>query len=341
MSAISEPAEVEQTGKTRGVWRVRVMLAALLMFGGEVLLWSDPFGRAWWEWPLLIAGYIALAAVTLDLMARWRVRDLFGLMALAGFYALLNGMLLNPALVFVDLPRTLVSRVTGAHALIGLEMLLIFLCLTGGHIRYLRTVLMILALVIGLAWGTWVRWSPTYADVVYGDASLMQMLGMGGAGLAIIALLIAAVYRLRVPVYPRDALLRPLEWVLVALALTVIGLIRIATGALTETGLLLSVIVMVLTALVLWSRRGTRLHMYLDYHLPLIPVHPVRLMLAAAVMIWAALLAYGLPVIGGENFNQLYGISYGFLAYGLGWLPLVSVQLGLRAFVRQFEAQSL
>lgn len=322
-------------------WRVRVLLAALFMFGGELLLWNNPPGRAWWDWPLLAIGYAALAAIILDLAARWRARDLFSVMALAGFYALLNALLLNPAQAFVDLPLSLVSRVTGAHALLGLEMLVTFLALTGGHLRHLRFALLGGALVVGLAWGTWARWSGTFAAVSYGEVPLGMLFSVGATGLVIVLALIVWVYRQRMPLKPSDMLLTRLEWAVVALILSLMGLLRVAQGALNETGLLVSLIVLFLVGLVLWSRRNTRLKIILDYHLPVFPLGWVWILLALAILFWAAALAYGLPMIGDEFFNQYHIVAYGFLLYGAGWLPLVSIQLGLRAFIRQFDAHAI
>ncbi len=322
-------------------WQVRLLLGGLFMLGGEVLLWNDPLGRALWEWPLLAVGYVALAAIVLDVAVRWRARDIFSLMALAGVYALLNAMVLNPAQAFVDLPLSLVSRVTGAHALLGFEMLVVFLALTGGHLRHLRWILLVGALIVGLAWGTWARWSGTFAAVTYGDVSLAALFGIGATGLALVLALTAWVYQQRTVLHPSDMLLTRLEWAAVALTLTFIGLLRVAQGALDETGLLVSLIVLVLVGLVLWSRRKTRLKIILDYHLPIFPLGIAWIVLAIAILFWAGALAYGAPMLGDDTFNQYHAVAYGFLLYGVGWLPLISIQLGLRAFIRQFDAHAI
>jgi len=322
-------------------WRVRLLLGGLFMLGGEALLWNDPLGRDLWEWPLLAVGYAALAAIILDVAARWRARDIFSLMALAGVYALLNAMLLNPAQAFVDLPLSLVSRVTGAHTLLGFEMLVAFLALTGGHLRHLRWILLIGALVVGLAWGTWARWSGTFAEVTYGEVSLEALFSVGAIGLALVLALTAWAYRQRVALHPSDMILSRLEWAALALILALIGLLRVAQGALDETGLLVSLIVLVLVGLVLWSRRNTRLKIILDYHLPIFPLGVVWIVLAVAILFWAGALSYGLPMVGDDTFNQYHIVAYGFLLYGVGWLPLISIQLGLRVFIRQFDAHAI
>src|SRR5258708_776960 len=95
-----------------------ILLALLLMFGSEILVWTNPAGRPILEWLLLIPGYVALSAVLLDFTVRYRIRDLFGVLLLAGIYSLSSALILNPASTLTDLPRTLVTRVMGAHGLI-------------------------------------------------------------------------------------------------------------------------------------------------------------------------------------------------------------------------------
>ncbi|MBC8171837.1 MAG: hypothetical protein H7X77_09190, partial [Anaerolineae bacterium] len=116
-------------------WLIRLLLAVTLFFGSEILLWTNLSGRSASDWLLLSPGYLALSTLLLDFIVRYRVRDLPGLMTIAGLYGLLNALLLNPDTTLFDIPRTLVTRVTGAHTLLGLEMLILFLALTGGHLR--------------------------------------------------------------------------------------------------------------------------------------------------------------------------------------------------------------
>ncbi|MBZ0287452.1 MAG: hypothetical protein K8I30_07545, partial [Anaerolineae bacterium] len=146
-------------------WRIRLALAAALLFGSEILLWNDPPLRSALDWLVLAVGYLAISAALLDLGVRCRVRELFGLIVLAGIYALLNGLLLNPQTALFDVPRTLITRVLGAHTLVGLLMLLLSLS------RFTRRYALAAA-VVGLAWGVWVRWLPLLADMVATAAPL-------------------------------------------------------------------------------------------------------------------------------------------------------------------------
>ena len=98
-----------------------ILLALVLLFGSEILVWTNPTGRPIWEWLLLIPGYLALSAILLDFGIRYRVRDVFGVLMLTGIYSLASALVLNPASTLNDLPRTLFTRVMGSHALIALE----------------------------------------------------------------------------------------------------------------------------------------------------------------------------------------------------------------------------
>ncbi len=74
---------------------LRLLLAALLAFGSEIGVWTMPTTRSPLDWALLVIGYVALSALLLEIAARYRLRDIFGLMMLAGLYGMLNGLILT------------------------------------------------------------------------------------------------------------------------------------------------------------------------------------------------------------------------------------------------------
>lgn len=100
---------------------VRLLLALLFALMSEVAVWRDPSARSALDL-LLIPAYPILAALVLDLAARYRVRDGFGVLLLAGIYALLNALAPNPALMGAN-PATLAAQVLGTQALAGLAAL--------------------------------------------------------------------------------------------------------------------------------------------------------------------------------------------------------------------------
>lgn len=328
-------------------WLARLLLAACLMLGSEILLWNNPLNRPASEWILLIFGYVGLAAFLLDIMVRHKVRDLMGLMTVSGVYGLLNALLLNPSETLFDVPRTLVTRATGAHTLLGLEMLVLFLALTGGGgkrrgARRLRWTLIGGAAVVGLAWGAWVRWSPEQTDITYALTPYPTMLLVGVVGVLIVAVLTLINFRGSAALSPQHLLLTLREGALVGLTLTLIAFLRLIQNAyVSGVALFLVSILLALCAAIIWFRRNTRHPMLLTDHFPMRPPPWIWLILAAAVLFWTAVFAYNVPRIGTPSFDQGVFVAAGFALYGLAWLPTVSLILGARAYIRQVQAKPM
>ncbi|MDK3158990.1 hypothetical protein QPK87_20770 [Kamptonema cortianum] len=174
----------------------RLLLAALLVFGGEILLWQDPLSRSPLEWLMVAAGYTAIACLLLEIAARFRWREIYGLLALAGIYALLNAVLINPTLSFADFPRTLFTRVLGAQALTGALMLAAWRWLLIPP-RRPPLVPLLLCAITGAGWGIWARWSASLfrGDAVLRDTPFMTIALIGLIALALIAALRRALMR--------------------------------------------------------------------------------------------------------------------------------------------------
>lgn len=322
-------------------WLVRLLFAVLLFFGSEILLWTNPTGRDIFEWLLLIGGYLILSTLLLDIMRRFNLRDLVGLTILAGIYGLLNGLVINPESTLFELPRTLVTRVTGAHSLVGLEMIFLFLALTAGHIRYLRRLMFAGAVAIGLAWGTWIRWTPEFANVGYDSVSLEMMLTIGIAGIGAILIITVWVYRSVRSIYPDDMLLSVREWAVITPAFGILLFIRIVQQNVDATGLILITILLFLCMTILWFRRNTEHTIILAYHLPIIPRDALTIFLSIAILLWSGIFAYSLPLFGNTDLNQHVVVVIGFNLYGIGWLPAVSLFIGARTYIRQIQSKPL
>lgn len=318
----------------RDAWTLRLLLAGWLLFGSEILLWNDPPGRTLWEWLALLAGYGAMAAVILDLAVRFRIRSVFDVMTLAAIYALLNSLLLNPETALEDLPRTLLSRVLGAHALLGLAMIGIFLAVISGKRRD-HVLLVGFSLGVGFFWGIWVRWSPSLSDWLAHEVSLVTMYGV--AGLALIPILV--LIGLHLPVSASDARLSPLSWAGSLLVLVGLFLLRVVEATLTGEALVGGSLLIVLCLAVLWFQRGKR--GLLDVYLP--PARPPWMALAGAMLVAAgmAAFAYQLPLIDFTIHNQLSLMQLGFAAVGTLWIPLVAMAVGLQALDREARKLSL
>lgn len=344
-SVVSGAEVIKPTIASR--WLVRLLLGSCLMLGSEILLWNNPLNRPAFEWVVLFFGYSGLSAFLIDIMVRHKVRDFLGLMTISGVYGLLNALLLNPSETLFDVPRTLVTRATGAHSLLGLEMLVFFLALTGGGgrrggARRLRWTLIGGAAAVGVAWGAWVRWSPEQADITYTLAPYSTMLLVGAVGVLIVTALSVLVFRQRNVLHPEHLQLTLREGALVALVLTLIAFLRLTQNAYSSGAALFLVAVLLgICAAMIWFRRNTRHPMLLADHFPMRPLPWIWLILAAAVIFWTAVFAYNVPRIGTPTFDQGVFVAAGFALYGLAWLPTVSLILGARAYIRQIQAKPM
>ncbi len=333
-----------------------ILLALLLMFGSEILVWTNPLGRPLLEWLLLIPGYLAISAVLLDFIVRYRVRDLFGALLLTGIYALAGALILNPASTLSDMPRTLVTRIMGAHALIAAEMFGLFLALTGGG-KQSRRNLLIGCAVVGLAWGIWVKNWPQ--DEGYGAVSLPTMLVFGMGGIALIVLYLYVVLpRLQRNLSteaPSTALTNPMtsderlnvllltrrDWMISIGVLVVLLVIRLLQGQVIGAGLILCPLLIILCWGILWFRERKRGDTLLDHHLPVRPLPLPYTLLAAVIFLGVGIFAYNLTDIKLGTITPFTLIGLGFTAYGLAWLPTVSLVLGVQGYLRQLATRKM
>ena len=103
-------------------WNFRLLLAMLLLFGMEILLWNKPPSRSLTDWLIVFVGYLALSTLMLDLIVRFRVSDIWGVMFVVGIYVLLNGLVINPSNAMEAVPGTIITRFLGGGWLVGLEI---------------------------------------------------------------------------------------------------------------------------------------------------------------------------------------------------------------------------
>jgi hypothetical protein len=307
-------------------------LALLLAFGSEVLLWPHWPARSMLDWVLLAPGYLALSITLLAAAARFRLRDLFGLMALAGLYGILAGLLLHPASALADAPRTWFTRVMGAHSLIGLLMLTLLLVLRRPLSRWRALALAVIALPVGIAWGAWGRWS---GDVYSGGAAAgetpLALLLAAAAGLAVLTgLMLLGLRRWQpAPVAPSRR----------ALALALLGLlalliVRVLQGSLDGLSLLILGTFAVFSMGVLYNQERRTGRTLLD-GLQAAPAAGWAGLLAAVLALGVgAALGYGLQRGQGAN-DPVFVITTLFTAYGIGWLPAVAAVLAARGISRQ------
>ena len=78
-----------------GAWGARLSFGALLLVCSEWIVWQTPLDFTLAEWLGIAAITLALAALTLDLIARCHVNDLTGLLFVAGLHGLVHATLIS------------------------------------------------------------------------------------------------------------------------------------------------------------------------------------------------------------------------------------------------------
>ena len=319
-------------------WSLRLLLAALLFFCSEILLWTNPPGRNLLDWLLLLFGYVALSALLLEIAARYRLRDVYGLLMLAGVYGMANGLILNPQSALIDVPRTLLTRAMGAHAFAGLIGLTLFFGLANGNLRSRRTLIvaLILAMIVGIGWGTWAHWSPVeFAALSESTPGILAL--VTGIGIVLIGLALFAVQRCAQPA--PHLRLEARGWAFTLLTLVILLVIHLLQGAVDLLSLVVIITLSVFSIMIIWFQERKKGATLLDH---LARKRPAWGSLALIIVGFglAGAVGYGLPR-GDMDTDPLALISALFTAYGLIWLPAVSIVLGARAFSRQSRAMRL
>jgi hypothetical protein len=314
----------------------RLTLAVLWAIGGEVLAWSFQPDRSALDWLLVIAGYIALAYALCDLAVRWNLRDLYGVAALGGLAALLHALLLNPQMALVEIPRTLVTRALGAQGILLMGMLLMWLILLG--VLPLRRLMLPVAVVMGLCWGTWVRYAPVLTDLrapVIG-ADGFTLVGVGCV-LAIMAM--AAIGRTQPVTESKQLLIDTYEAGFIATVAIALLYRQFDRGAIDtiSRGVVVGLIGICLA--MQWFRKDST-RSYFARPIQVGADWPLLIGSLIAFLI-CAVVAFNTSIIGDETLNQLSVVVLIFGVFGLTWLPGVAAILGLRAVLREVSATQL
>lgn len=314
----------------------RLTLALLWAIGGEVLAWSFQPDRTMLDWLLVIAGYIALAYALCDLAVRWNLRDLYGVAALGGLAALLHALLLNPQMALVEIPRTLVTRALGAQGILLMGMLLMWLLLL--NVLPLRRVMLPIAILMGLCWGTWVRYAPILTDL---RAPVMGADGFTLVGVGCVVTVVAMVIigKRQMEIEPQHLLLDTYEAGFIAAVAITLLYRQFDRGAIDNVsrGIVIGLIGICLA--MQWFRKdSTR-----SYFGRAVQIRPDWPLLTAGLIgfLICAVAAFNTPIIGDEAFNQLSAVVLIFGIFGVTWLPGVAAILGLRAVLREVSATQI
>jgi hypothetical protein len=318
----------------------RLVLGALLLVGLELLPWAHPGARSPLEWPLLLAGTTALAALLLDGAARLRMRDGFGVLALAGLAGVAAALLFNPDYALANPPATWFTRALGSLTLGGLAALLLFLRLGRPVSRRAGLLALAAAAPLGALWGYWARWSPQEAGAAAAPTPPETVLLAGALAWAAVLAALALAQRGRSADMPDLRLPRP------ALALLLLGLLAWlawrVTGDMVDplSALVLGVAGLMCAAILYYQKRDRGLTLL--GRMSAVPAAGwLRWMpLLAVLTLVAAGIGASLPR-GAADGDALVFMAAAVTVFGFVWLPGVALVIGARAFSRRARMDRL
>ena len=326
--------------RTLSVWLIRLLLAILLFFGGEVLIGTIFLEYTWLDWLVRIVGYGTLAVFVLDLAVRFRIREIYDAMAVFAMYGVLVSLLVTPTIAYAGFPRSFLSRVMGAQILLGFEMWGLFLVLTAGHNRRYRLLLLAIAVWVGFYWGIWMRWTPEFGTLF--DAVSLQSMFVTVAIFVVLALIVYFIItRSTIKLEPKDFQLSNPQWWMLFAVMLALFLYQFYVVKVSIVPVLITALVLLVCWSIIWYRRESTGDTLLDKHFPIQPFPVLRIALAIIIFVGTTVFSYYLPLVGTREINQLWLMEMGFVAVGTLWLPIVAAVLAVRGVDRQMRTNQL
>lgn len=319
--------------RSLSIWPLRFLLAALLFFGSEILLWHDIQTYSFFAWLIRLIAYPLLASLLIDIAIRYRIRDVYDAMVLFAGYALIHSLIINPEFGWQHIPDTLLTQIIGAEALTALILWGIFLVFLRGDVRKYHFLLLGGVFWLAFYWGTWMRWTPELRQT-FAALSLSKMLIVAAIAFAPTLLFYSLTNYTAKEHSASDYLLSPLEWGVAGILLLLLFLYQAVLGTITIAALLIATILIILAWAILWSRRDEIQISLMEKHLPLKTLNPLWIVLTIVLFAAVTFFAYSLPLVPLGQFNQLWLMEIGFFAVGTLWLPLVAVVIAMRGMDR-------
>jgi hypothetical protein len=312
------------------LWTWRLLMGALLMYCSEVVWWSyDPVAHTATDWIGRAVLYVAFGALVLDLLARFGIGEILGVLTVAGVYGLLNGALVGYN-AFTALPMSLVTRPLGLQTLGGgvLGILLLIGLLDGrGFVAWRAGGLALVGLIAGI----WVRGFPLLPTNDYPLPDRVTVLVLLAGGWLIIGGLLWLVRRSGSDHDPDAFRLRVWEIVIVAVVLLLAFRAGAAQGAIDGGGsIVLGVMLGYMVIVLLFARGQARQPLLLALNQP---ISIVNYAIYGGLLVGLAMLGYTLPGTGPDG-PLLSALTSILTVFGIAWLPGVSLGLGMRAYVR-------
>ncbi len=321
--------------RSLGIWTVRLLLAALFLFGSEIILWTDPINHSMLDWFVRGIGYVLLATLTLDIAQRYRIRDGFDAMVVLAGSALFYNLLMNPTIGWTMIPDSVLTRIIGSDALVQLIMWGIFLAWLQGDVRKYHWQQAVGGIWLGIYWGFWMRWTPELRGT-FDALPFSQLAIIAGVSFALIALFYLLVTAQTAKMIQADQfMLSPLEWAFAGMGLIALFLVQAALGTISAASFLITLAILAVCWLILWLRREDDETSILEKHTPLKMQNPIWIITLIASFAGAFYMAYHLPLITEVGFiNQLWLMEIGSAGIGIIWLPIVASVIATRTIDR-------
>ena len=313
-----------------GFWLPRIHFSLLLLVFGELVAWQNAASYDALDWLAVLAIYLGIGALLLDVIVRYRATDWLSLMLVAGMFAIIQGTLITlTAVQSENLPQNLGLRTLGIQSLMFLLAYLSFRLLASGEATGLFAFL--IAGVVGFGWGTWARWLADVEHVVVTapefNASFPYVIGA-----LVLVGIFPFVYRKPEPMEVIDWLLTPVEGAVAIGVLVVAYVLRSSEGYIDSLGSLIALALLAMTVFMLVATRTARRGIPLWKITP--PKNPLLVGWLIILLPFAGLAWLGFNIVDGEapvHANIFFGA---ILIFGLVWLPLLSTWLGVSVMSR-------